>query len=177
MNVVELTFLEGVFVFFMIGFSGFIDSIAGGGGLISVPTYLSIGLPPHFLLGTNKLVSTCGGTIAAFRYARSGRIQWRVTGVAMASAFSGALLGASMSGVHTSNSMTYLLLVIVPIMIFINLIQDQKKRKTNIKKDLSSYQYALRALSFGLLIGFYDGFYGPGTGSFLIMAFLFLIHL
>ncbi len=70
----EISLLNDILMFFLIGFGGFIDAIAGGGGLITVPTYLAIGIPPHLILGTNKCVSTTGGSTKNVKPATNSNI-------------------------------------------------------------------------------------------------------
>ena len=93
----DIELWQYVVVFFLIGFSGFIDSIAGGGGLISVPTYLALGMPAGLILGTNKCVSSTGTTFAVFRYIRNRTILWQTVIYAIVAALIGSAIGASLS--------------------------------------------------------------------------------
>jgi uncharacterized membrane protein YfcA len=83
--------------------AGFIDAIAGGGGLISIPAYLFAGLPPHFALGTNKLSSTIGTIVAAFRYYKNGFIDMKVCVPSIMSALLGSFIGANIA-LHVSEN-------------------------------------------------------------------------
>jgi len=156
--------------------AGFIDSIAGGGGLISLPAYISIGVPPHFALGTNKLSSTCGTSFATFRFFRHGSIDPRVALFSAAGALVGSPLGAALALIVDEGVIKALLIVLLPVVAFFVLfkkdfgIEDRSGR-------LSSLRIALLSAAVGLSIGMYDGFFGPGTGTFLILAFTGLLGL
>ena len=81
----------------LVGIAGFVDAIAGGGGLISLPAYLIAGIPVHNALGTNKLSSTMGTTVATVRYARSGFIPWQQALLCVLFALAGSSLGAKLA--------------------------------------------------------------------------------
>jgi hypothetical protein len=153
-------------------FAGFVDAIVGGGGLIQLPA-LFAGYPvsePAVLLGTNKLGSICGTSGAVLRYLRVVRIPWRVLLPAAAVAFLAALLGASL----VSAVPAALFRPLVPIMLTVVLIyvlrhKDLGARHAPIAFSRRRGCFALAAI-FG--IGLYDGFFGPGTGSFLMLLFI-----
>lgn len=166
----ELTLLNYTGIFILIAFSGFVDSIAGGGGLISIPTYIIFGIPAENLLGTNKTVSTTGTTLAVFRYIKEKRIDWNTTGYAVIFSLLGSYFGARYSYILSKELMTYILIGIVPFILFLNF-------RLNEKPDSTQVRYLLvKSSLIGLIIGSYDGFFGPGTGSFLIFAFVTLLH-
>jgi uncharacterized membrane protein YfcA len=151
--------------------AGFIDSIAGGGGLIQLPA-LMIFAPsriPAIILGTSKFVSLCGTTAAAISYARRVSIVEAVVAVCGSLAFAGSLLGAAAVARISQDSFRpiALLLLCAAALYVAN------------KPALGSAQGSGRprggvviAGAIGLAIGFYDGFFGPGTGSFLIFSFV-----
>lgn len=151
--------------------AGFVDAVGGGGGLISMPAYLIAGLPPHVAIATNKLSAACGTSIAAFRFAGHKLIDWKLTipGIVMAILGSGA--GANISIVVNEKIMIYVLYAILPISAIIVLNKDLFSDNV---KEINSYSIGKTWLIVGataFVIGFYDGFYGPGTGTFLIIAF------
>jgi uncharacterized membrane protein YfcA len=152
--------------------AGFVDAIVGGGGLIQLPALLAgyPGAAPAALLGTNKLGSICGTTGAVMRYMRVVRIPWRVLLPAAAVAFLAALAGAS----SVSAVSPGLFRPLVPIMLTLVLIyalwhKDLGARHAPI---VFSRRRGLIALAAIGGIGFYDGFFGPGTGSFLMLLFI-----
>ena len=169
----DLSLSSYVLIFALIAFSGFVDSIAGGGGLISVPTYILAGVPAEFILGTNKTVSTTGGSIAVFRYARSGFVIWKTVIIAVLCALIGSSLGAQASHILSPKIMVYILLTIVPVVFLLN---SRLKKMAELERKETSLKTAVLAAFMGLSIGFYDGFFGPGTGTFLILFYVLAFH-
>ena len=155
--------------------AGFVDAIGGGGGLISLPAYLIAGLPAHQAIATNKLSATCGTALAAFRFARQGYIRWRTALPAMAAAVVGAWCGAHLSLLVDSAVLTKVLYVVLPLTALLVLRRDTLRETP--AGDVSERKTALIAAAAALVIGVYDGFYGPGTGTFLIIAFSLLAHM
>ncbi len=153
-------------------FAGFVDAIVGGGGLIQLPALLAAfpSSAPPILLGTNKLGSICGTTGAVIRYRRVVRIPWRVILPAAAVAFLAALAGASLvSAVSPS-----LFRPLVPVMLSVVLayILWHKDLGAHHAPIVFSRRRGYLALAAIGLIGAYDGFFGPGTGSFLMLLFI-----
>lgn len=152
--------------------AGFIDSIVGGGGLIQLPALFIFA--PHIehptLFGTNKLSSICGTSIAAAQYARQIELDWRVALLAATFAFVFSFLGASVVSSIPKEALrplAFFLLIAVGIYTAIN-----KNFGATHSPKLAERQSSLFAALLGAGIGFYDGFFGPGTGSFLIVAFI-----
>jgi uncharacterized membrane protein YfcA len=152
--------------------AGFIDAIVGGGGLIQLPSLLAAypGTAPAVLLGTNKLGSICGTTSAVMRYMRVARIPWKELLPAAAVAFLAALAGAS----SVSAVSPALFRPLVPIMLTVVLLyvlwnKDLGAHHAPIVFSRRRGYVALAAITG---IGFYDGFFGPGTGSFLMLLFI-----
>jgi uncharacterized membrane protein YfcA len=152
--------------------ASFIDSTVGGGGLISVPALLFTGLPPALALGTNKLAGSLSAMTSTLSYLRSKKVDFKLVRILFPLSFLGAILGADL--VHHLPT-PFLKPLVIVLLIGVTLY-------TLFKKDLgrhSTYhgihgRIILGAGSASLLIGFYDGFFGPGTGSFLIISFLFI---
>ncbi|MDX2479655.1 MAG: TSUP family transporter [Desulfuromusa sp.] len=161
-------------VFILISFAGFIDSIAGGGGLISVPTYLALGMPVELILGTNKCVSSSGTSFAVFRYIKSGSILWKTVIYAIVAALVGSAIGASLSSYLSRSIIFTLLLLVIPILFY---LQAKHMGLQTVKLDLTQQQVALRSSLAGFFIGGYDGIFGPGTGTFLLLAFMLFLHM
>lgn len=161
-------------VFLLIGFAGFVDSIAGGGGLISIPTYLAFGLPADLILGTNKCVSSSGTTIAVLRYIHNRTIIWGTVIFAISAALIGSVIGAALSIYLSRNVIFFLLLLVIPILFY---LQSRRMHSPGLKPELIKRQVVLRATVTGFIIGGYDGIFGPGTGTFLLFAFLVFLHM
>ena len=156
------------------GFAGgLIDAIAGGGGLITVPALLAVGLPPQLALGTNKLQSACGTSLAVRRYAQVGLLQTPALPLAAACAALGGALGAwalSASPPQLLRQLIPWLLAAVALYTALNRNFGHHPRPPR----LSPYTFAAPA---GLLLGFYDGIFGPGAGSFWTVALVALLGL
>lgn len=150
--------------------AGFVDSIAGGGGLISLPAYLFAGLPTHMAIGTNKLSSTCGTALTTVRFIRGGLIKWKLALPGIAAAMVGSALGSRLSLLADERIIRGVLFAVLPVAAFIVLnprfFPDREERELTV--DARTLTVCVIA---ALVIGFYDGFYGPGTGTFLIIAF------
>ena len=131
--------------------AGMVDSIAGGGGLISLPVYLIAGLPAHAAVATNKLSSCCGTAVSTARFIKNGLINLKVALPSVAAAILGSFAGARLSMITNERILEYMILAIIPVAAFFVL---------NNKPVFAA-----------LIIGMYDGMYGPGTGTFLIIAF------
>ncbi|MCF0159587.1 MAG: TSUP family transporter [Bacteroidaceae bacterium] len=153
--------------------AGFIDAIAGGGGLISIPAYILAGLPPHFALGTNKFSSAMGTTVATWQYARQGYIHWPQAIVSILAALIGSYIGSNIALLVPDDTFKMVMLVILPL---IALYVTFRKKLTSDKPayPLGKTLYLIAGL--GFFIGMYDGFYGPGTGTFLMLALTGIAH-
>ncbi|MBL6991447.1 MAG: TSUP family transporter [Bacteriovoracaceae bacterium] len=174
-NLLDFTILQYATLFLFVGFAGFVDSIAGGGGLITVPTYIILGVPDHLILGTNKCVSTSGGTMAIYRYLKNGAVNLKVMIFGVIAAVVGSFFGAYLSRFLDNKKMVYLLILVVPVVLVLNYYKKKLLLKST--KDLSFKTMTRRCLAIGLIIGCYDGFFGPGTGTFLIIAMVFALHM
>jgi len=148
--------------------AGFVDAIAGGGGLITLPVILSLGGDPQSALGTNKLQATFGSGSATWHYAGAGAVDLRDCGRGAVLTFVGALvgtLGVRQIGPNTLKVVIPLLLIAVAAY----MLRHPQLGATNRSAHMSRARFDL---TFGLLLGFYDGFFGPGTGTFWAMAFV-----
>lgn len=159
-----------VFLCIMGFVAAIVDAIAGGSGLITIPAYMIAGLDPHVLLGTNKFASVAGTSMSTFTYAKSDKIDWSL----MLKLAPFSLIGASI-GVMTVLKIdsTVLEPIILVVLIAVGIY-------TLVKKDIgliNNYDgYNKKSLIKGMLValvlGFYDGFFGPGTGTFIIFSLI-----
>ena len=152
----------------LVGIAGFVDSIAGGGGLISLPAYLISGLPVHACIATNKLSSSMGTTVATYQYARSGYIDWRLAPFGCVASLAGATLGARIALLISDGVFRALMLVILPLTA-LYVLRKKELFTGEGRKPLSLWCTVLLASAIAFALGMYDGFYGPGTGTFLIL--------
>jgi len=163
----ELTLETYLIVLPMVFLAAVVDSISGGGGLISLPAYSLSGLNYGFASGCNKF-SACFGTLSSVvKYARSGKILWLPALVAALGALPGAWLGTWISMLLSSEFMNIFMICATPV---VGLLVVFKKDLDADPKPVTRKTLVLCFIS-GLLVGAYDGFFGPGTGTFLILLF------
>ena len=165
---------ETITLLFFAGLSaGFIDAIAGGGGLISVPALLWAGLPPQMALGTNKMQSTWGTLMAVRKYAKAGFISWQQVRLTVLITFVSAMSGAWVV-MLISNAVLKMIVPWMLLGIAVYVLLSPGLGRTAAKARLSPGAFACLA---GSVLGFYDGFFGPGTGTFWTLACIALLGL
>lgn len=159
----------------LIGFAfvaGFVDAVVGGGGLIQVPALfvLKPELPPATLFGTNKLASIVGTANATWQYARRVQLPWRILLLTAGTAFVFSFLGARAVSYLNPNALRPLIIALL-VAVFIYTLIKKDFGQLHAPK-LSAWQQRYCGIAMGVVLGFYDGFFGPGTGSFLVFAFV-----
>ena len=166
----ELTPVTYLIVLPLVFLAGFVDSVAGGGGIISLPAYLMAGIPAHLAAGTNKVVNGTGTLVAALKYFRSGKVLLRPAVTAAVCALIGSAVGTELAALISEQTLETLMLVALPcVAVFLS-----------VKKERPVYtprQELLRSALIGLVFGCYDGLVGPGTGTFMILGFTALLSL
>ena len=171
-----LTAMHFLIVCPLVGIAGFVDSIAGGGGLISLPAYLISGLPVHTCIATNKLSSSMGTTVATVKYACSGYIHWRLAVFCAAASLLGAALGANIALLISDRAFRLLMLVILPLTALY--VLRRKDLFSDKNRNLLPFgRTVLLSCAIAFVLGMYDGFYGPGTGTFLILLLTRFAHM
>lgn len=156
--------------------AGFGDAIAGGGGTISVPAFMLIGLPTTSVLGTNKMVMSMGNITSVYQYGKNRRVVWATALHAALAAFTGAALGAKVTLLAGEAFMNKALLVLLPAAFLFLCLKKSFGGGEFMPRPATARTCALAALC-GLLVGFYDGFFGPGAGTFYIMALTAILGL
>lgn len=167
MNLTINTFLIVCPLLFL---AGLVDAIGGGGGLISLPAYLLAGVPIHNAIATNKLSSACGTTLATVRFIHQGLVNWKLALPTIFFAVLGSSLGANLSMAAPEGVMESILFVVLPVVAFLVLNPKFFHDHADSAVDLNCRTWMTAILS-SFVVGMYDGFYGPGTGTFLIVAF------
>lgn len=150
--------------------AGLVDAIGGGGGLISLPAYMIAGLPPHMAVATNKMGAAFGTALATGRFIKAGLVNLKLAVPAVITAMIGSSIGANIVLVVPAEVMRYVLIVVLPVSAFLVLNKKifNDEGSDTIVLDKRTY---ITAMAAALVVGIYDGFYGPGTGTFLIIAF------
>ena len=148
-----------------------VDAIAGGGGLISLPSYTLAGLDYDFASGNNKFSSTFGLLTATIRYCKSGKLLYVPAAIAAAAALPGSWLGTRTAIAVGSQIMQVFMVFAIPVVGVMVLLNKKSREET---KPIAKKLYPVCA-SIGFAVGFYDGFFGPGAGTFLILLFTHLL--
>lgn len=154
--------------------AGFVDAIAGGGGVITVPALLILGLPIDQVLGTSKLISTCGTMVAARNFISSKQYSTFVLRTALYYTAVGALIGSlTVALIDPAFLKPFISVLIITIAVYF-FLKPQLGIAETIEQLDSKKKFFILCAALG--IGFYDGFFGPGTGAFLMFVFVRLAH-
>jgi hypothetical protein len=156
--------------------ASFMDAIAGGGGIISVPTYLMAfqGLPTYYALGTNKLSAGIGTVFSTARFIKGGYVKWRLAAPSVVFALVGSMAGTWLQHRTPDVVLKYLLVAVLPVVAIVTLRTRQWPDEPG---EISFAKQAAIVWVSSLVIGAYDGYYGPGTGTFLMILFIRLAKL
>lgn len=168
--------MELIFLTIAAFFAGLVDSIAGGGGLLSLPALLAAGVPASAALGTNKFQSMCGTACALANFSRRSKVAWRVSFVGIPFSLVASIFGAKLAILIPQEILARILVVILPpaaVFMFIS--------RSLIRYEGPEAVFCPRAwlatVAVCFCIGLYDGFFGPGTGTFLIVALVLIAKL
>jgi uncharacterized membrane protein YfcA len=155
--------------------AGFVDAIVGGGGLVQTPVALIVlpNIPVANIIGTLKIPAFSGTSFAAAQYLRSVKLNWKLLLVMMGLAIPSAYLGSVLLTQVSNDFMKPLLLVVLSLLVVYT--YAKKNFGQHADKSHSTRQQLLYAVVISMIVGFYDGFIGPGTGSFFVVAFISLL--
>lgn len=170
----EISIIQYLIVCPLVFLAGFVDAVAGGGGLISLPAYLIAGFPVHFAIGTNKVSSAMGTTLTTVRYTKSGFIPWKQAIFCVLFALAGSACGANLALLIDDGVFKIIMLVILPLTA---LYVMKGKALSGEREPYSRLKTTLLSCVIAFIIGAYDGFYGPGTGTFLILLLTAAAHM
>ena len=153
----------------LIFIGGLVDAIGGGGGLITLPAYLIAGLPVHAAIGTNKVSSSMGTAIAFTKFLLDGWMPLKLSALGVVFALAGSSLGARTALLISDYVFRIMMLFILPVTAwYVFRSQDLLKEEHSSHDDITARTYIVCALV-AFFIGFYDGFYGPGAGTFMLL--------
>ena len=159
-------------LFFIVGLlAGWVDSIAGGGGLIALPALLTLGLPVPLALGTNKLQSACGTLSASWHYTRGRLVDVRTCGIGIAA----TLVGAAIGTLTVQQVDSHLLSRLIPWLLAVIVLYTVFRPAVGAEERPPRMKAGVFFAIFGLLLGFYDGFFGPGAGAFWAISLIVLL--
>ncbi len=153
----------------LIFIGGIIDAIGGGGGLITLPAFMISGFPVHFAIGTNKISSAMGTSIAVVKFLRDGYMPLKLSVLGIIFALLGSSLGAKTALLISDYVFRILILVILPVTAwYVFRSQDLLKEERTHQDEITSRTFVICVLV-AFCLGFYDGFYGPGAGTFMLL--------
>lgn len=155
--------------------AGVLDSIAGGGGLITLPAMLLAGVPPHATLGTGKFASSLGTSVSLANYARNNLVVWRTAPLGIASSLIGSWIGSLCAIYLDPAVLGKVMVMLLPVGMLVTLIPKKEQTGPHIALEGTAYWLALGIV--GFLVGGYDGFFGPGAGSFFILAMHWVLRM
>jgi len=169
----ELTLQGALILFPLLFLAAFLDSAAGGGALISLPAYMLAGFPPHVCSATNKVSAGISALFSTARYVKNGKVVWRPVIFACVGALAGSTVGAKVAMLLDETTLLTIMLVSLPIVGVVLIASQFRKPKEEkpLSQKLPERMVPIVSLAVGLAVGFYDGFFGPGAGTFLIFAF------
>lgn len=147
---------------------GFIDAISGGGGLLTIPALLICGIPPHYALGTNKIGAFLGTSVSLFNFGKHGLVNWHMAAIGVPFSVMGSWAGSLLALQLDPALLGKILVVLLPIAMIATLMPRKKRDTESIEPGNHRLWIALPIIC--TLLGAYDGFFGPGAGSFLILA-------
>ncbi len=157
----------------IIAFGSFVDAIAGGGGLITLTAYVAVGLPAQTALGNNKFASASGTLVASIQYFRKQQVSLSIGLAATLFSFIGSTFGSFLATRYADTYLNYLLVILVPSLALFMLFKPDFGRG---REKSRTFLLLLASLA-GLVVGAYDGFFGPGTGMFLTIVFTSVLGL
>nr|WP_216675764.1 TSUP family transporter [Brevibacillus sp. HB1.3] len=152
--------------------AAFIDSTVGGGGLISLPALLGLGMPPYLALGTNKLAGTISSATSSYTFIKNGKFDKKLMLILFPVSLIGAYFGAK-TVLFVPQEFLKTLVVIMMALIFVYTLFNKRFGQDSNYKGLTKFTLGI-GIPFTFLIGFYDGFFGPGTGSFFVFLMVLL---
>lgn len=172
----ELFSVAGLVIAAVYFFAGFIDSVCGGGGLVTVPALLAVGIPPHLIMGTNQSSTIVGSLWAFYTYLKNQKIHLFSALISLPFAIIGSYLGSELNMIIPEKSLQIIMLVMVPALA-VFLVMKKNLGEENHIDELPQKRVAWISAVLGLLLGMYQGFYGPGSGMLALFAYSFFLKL
>lgn len=163
-----------ILLYFLVFLAGFIDSIAGGGGLISLPAYLFVGLPPHNAMATNKFSSSLGTTLSTIRFFKNKAIDVKISVISAIASFIAAHIATEIVLRLDEKIFKTMIIFVLPVVAIV-ILSKRNFGNENLSHTIAKAKAYRYAFLIGILIGFYDGLIGPGTGTFAIMAYCLIM--
>ena len=167
---VDLLSLQALLCCLAFFFAGIVDSITGGGGLITIPVMLATGIPVHYITGTNQCSAWIGSGVASYKFVRSGNIHLRSAFITLPFAVIGSYIGARLNLIVPDQYLKVFMLVTIPV-IAVFIFTNKNLGEEDHSDEQSTMAVVLCSVIIGLVLGGYQGFYGPGSGLFFMLAY------
>lgn len=155
---------------------GIVDSVCGGGGLIAVPTLMALGIPVHYITGTNQCSTIPGNLVSIYKYGKSGNVNFRAGIISAITAILGGIIGAEFNMIISEKYLEIIMITLIPI-VALMIFLKKDFGETDSSESLSKPKLLLCSCLIGFFVGAYQGFYGPGAGIFYVLSLAFLIQL
>lgn len=156
--------------------AGIIDAVSGGGGLITVPALMALGIPAHYIAGTNQCSAVIGNFASIYKYVRSGNVHFRSGLITAVTAIIGGIIGAELNMIIPEKYLVIIMILLMPAMALLVLLKKDFGEEDR-SESLSRAKQLLFSCAIGLLAGAYQGFYGPGAGMLYMLGFAVLVRL
>ncbi len=166
----DLNITQFLIVCPLVFLSGLVDAIGGGGGLISLPAYIFAGLPMYAAIGTNKLSSAIGTSVSTTRFIKATKVDWMLAVPAIVLSLIGSVCGAHLTLIVPEYVLKRMLIVILPVAAFF--VLQKKAFMPDTEHSVPVWRKRLIAWICAFILGGYDGFYGPGTGTFTLIMLI-----
>ena len=173
----ENVILVYLVVCFFVFLAGFVESIAGGGGLFSLPAYMIAGLPVHTAIATNKMSSFMGTSVATYHYMKKGFMKWKICIPAIFGAIAGSWMGSHLALLISDRVLKIAMVIVLPVILFYVLRSKALQGNDENTTDAVNGMLIFKCILIAVVIGIYDGIYGPGTGTFLMLLFTGFCHM
>lgn len=173
---ISLISIQGIGCCLAFFFAGIVDSITGGGGLITIPVMLTVGIPVHYITGTNQCSSWIGAGVAAYKYVKSGNIHFKSAIITLPFSVLGSYVGARLNLMVPDHYLKVFMLVTVPV-IAVFVFTNKELGSDDHVEEQSALSVAAWSSIIGIVLGGYQGFYGPGAGMFFMLAYAALLKM
>ena len=156
--------------------AGIIDSVCGGGGLLTIPALITAGVPVHYVAGTNQWSALAGNITSIYKYGKSGNVSFNSGIIAAVAAILGGFIGAELNIIIPAKYLKTVMIALIPVMTVLIMVKKDFG-KDDMSMDMPRAKLIIYSCLTGLTVGAYQGFYGPGAGTLYMLAFAFLIRL
>ncbi|MCQ2567349.1 MAG: TSUP family transporter [Mogibacterium sp.] len=167
---IDILSLTGLIIIIAYVFAGIVDAVCGGGGLITVPVLMSVGMPPHMVVGTNLCTLLPGIWTSVYEFGKAGKINWKIGKMAVPAAIVGAALGSRLNLIMSDHYLKIVMVILIPVLAVFSVINRDIGEEDH-SDELTHRQTVAGAVIIGFVVAVYHGFYGPASGMFYLIAF------